>query len=123
MGIAMRAEAATAWDALAELRRRGRFPKLVIVTDDPKMPLRGTGDFVIEHPGDEPAPLHLLEDLNVIFWFKTCAHAGLHAHEARVRRIQFARARCYCACACAINVASYDCRAYPALDEWLAGVA
>jgi hypothetical protein len=111
------------WDKLAELRRRGRFPKLVIVTDVPRHPLAGGPDLIIEQPSDVAMPLHLLEDLDVIFWFQTCAAAARVFHAAREKGIRFDRARCFCRCACAISVVTYDCASFPAMIERLTGGA
>jgi hypothetical protein len=109
------------WETLREMRARGRFPKLVIVTDVAKMPLRGTGDYVIDHRPGEPMPITLLDGLNVIFWFSRCLLAGRAAQLAQERGVKFARARSYCRCACSISVCTFDCDTYPATLEWLGG--
>lgn len=105
------------------MRARGRFPKLVILTDDPKMPLRGTGNFVIEHASGDPMPVTLLDGLNVVFWFQRCASAAAARQLARERGVKFERARCYCRCSRTIGVTTFDCRTYPATLEWLSGGA
>jgi hypothetical protein len=115
----MSARRSSPWEALEELRTRGRFPRLVIVTDDPQMPLRGTGALTIEHPGKAPMPSHLLADLDVVFWFNTCLEAGNAYAAARERGVRFSRARCFCRCACMVQAVTYDCDNYPAMIEWL----
>lgn len=85
------------------------------------MPLRGGPVLTVEHPAKAPLPLHLLEDLDVIFWFDTCAPASPIAAAARERGIKFERARVYCRCECAINIASYECDYSQAAAEWSGG--
>lgn len=111
--------AESSWDALRELRARGKFPKLVIITNVHDMPLRGGSVFVIDHEPIQPVPVHLLEDLNVVFWFDQCCHARQAAHEIQIRRLRLKSACVTCHCAGSFNPAPYpSCEEAAALCDW-----
>jgi hypothetical protein len=111
----------TNWDALRQLRLSGKKPSLpIIVTSKNHLPrrLEGVGCFAILHQAGETPPVKLLDGLDVIFWFDTCALAGRFVRYAENRGVKFERTRAWCKCGSMLTLLAIDCESHAAAVEW-----
>lgn len=112
----------TTWDALRQLRLGGQKPALPVIVTTKKhlaRALDGVGCMVIVHEAGTVMPVTLLDGLDLIFYFDTCALAETVWRLAKSKGVELASARAYCGCTGITTIAPMSCESHEAAMEWL----